>query len=143
VSDGTSGGASSGGLRRLLARASVAGLDLLRTRFELASIEFAEERERAKASLVLVVIAALFCAIALLALSALVVLCFWDTHRLAAMAAVTATHLAIGVGAIWRLKVTQRSASAPFAQTLAELERDREWLAAMVHDRHDGPRGPR
>ncbi len=139
MSQGTSGSTSSGGLRRLLAQAGVAAVDLLRTRFELASIEFAEERERAKASLVLVVIAALFCAIALLALSALVVLCFWDTHRLAAMAAVTATHLVIGVGAIWRLKVSQRSSSAPFAQTLAELERDREWLAAMVSGHPGNP----
>ena len=143
MSDGTPRGASSGGLRGALAQAGASIVDLLRTRFELASIEFAEERDRAKASLVLLVVAALFCAIALLALSALVVLCFWDTHRLAAMAAVTAVHLAIGLGALWRLKASQRSAPAPFAQTLAELERDREWLAAMVQDRHDGPGGTR
>jgi uncharacterized membrane protein YqjE len=134
VSDGTPGTAPSGGLRRALARAGASVLGLVRTRLQLASVEFAEERERVRSRLILAMVAAMFFAFGVLALSALVVLLFWDTHRVAALAAVTALHFAIGAGAWWRLKAQQRSAPQPFAATLSELERDREWLAAEMRD---------
>ena len=122
------------GLRRALTRAASAAVELLRTRVELAALEFAEQRERAKLTLVVGVIAATFFAFAILCASALVVLLFWDTHRVAAIAAVTLVHLAIGLGALWRLKAVQREATPPFEQTLAELDRDRRWLAGELHD---------
>jgi uncharacterized membrane protein YqjE len=143
VNSGTSGSASSGGLRHGLAQAGVSVLELLRTRLELASIEFAEERERTKARLILMIVAALFCAVALLCASAFVVLWFWDTHRLAAMGTVTVAYVVIGTGAALRLRASLHSPSSPFAQTLAELERDREWLSAMIRDRPTGDRPPR
>ena len=124
----------SGGLRRALARAAAAAVELLRTRVELAAVEFAEQRERAKLTVILGVVAAMFFAFAILCASALVVLLFWDTDRVAAIAVVTLVHLAIGVGALWRLKVVQREATPPFEQTLAELDRDRRWLAGELHD---------
>jgi len=126
---------ASGGLRRALVHAGVSTLDLLRTRLELAAVEFNEESERAKARLLLLVVAALFGAIALLAASALVVLLFWDTHRVAALTVVTLVHVAIALGAVVRLRASFGGSHAPFAQTLAELERDREWLSAMASDR--------
>jgi uncharacterized membrane protein YqjE len=123
-----------GGLRRALARVGAATIELLRTRIELAALEFAEERERAKAQLVLSFVAGAFLAFAVLCASALVVLAFWDTHRVAAIAAVTLVHLAIGIGALVRLQADRRSAPPPFRATLAELERDRRWLAGEMHD---------
>ena len=126
---------ASGGLRRALVHAGVSTLDLLRTRLELAALEFSEESERAKARLLLLVIAALFGAVALLAASALVVLLFWDTHRVAALTVVTLVHVAIALGAVLRLKASFDTPHTPFAQTLAELERDREWLSALASDR--------
>ena len=134
MSDGTPGHAPAGGLRRALARAGSATVELLRTRVELAALEFAEERERAKLGIIMAVIAATFFAFAVLCASALVVLVFWDTHRVAAIAAVTVVHLAIGVGALLRLRASQRSAPSPFQATLAELERDRLWLAGEMRD---------
>ena len=134
MSDGTPGSASTGGLRRALARVGAAAAELVRTRIELAALEFAEERERAKIRLLLAVIAATFFAFAVLCASALVVLVFWDTYRVAAIGAVTALHLAIGAGALWRLRATQDTAPPPFQATLAELERDRQWLAGEMRD---------
>lgn len=134
MSDGTSGNAPPAGLRQALARAGAATLELVRTRVELAALEFSEERERAKQRLILAVVAATFFAFAVLCASALVVLAFWDTHRMAAIAAVTLLHLAIGVGALLGLRSSQRSAPPPFRATLAELERDRQWLAGEMHD---------
>ena len=134
MSDATPESAPIGSLRRALARAGAAAVELVRTRLELAALEFAEERERAKSRVILAAVAGTFFAFAVLAASALVVLCFWDTHRLAALAAVTALHLAIGAGALWRLSATRRAAPTPFPATLAELERDRQWLAGELRD---------
>lgn len=134
MSDGTPGNAPPAGLRQALARAGAATVELVRTRIELATLEFAEERERAKLRLILAVVAATFFAFAVLCASALVVLAFWDTHRMAAIAAVTLLHLAIGVGALLGMRASQRSAPPPFQATLAELERDRRWLAGEMHD---------
>jgi uncharacterized membrane protein YqjE len=134
VSDGPQGSAPGGGLRRALARAGVALIELLRTRIELAGLEFTEERERTKLRLVLVVVATMFIGFAILCASALVVLIFWDTHRVAAIAAVTAVHALIGIGAIWRLQVSLRTAPPPFQASLAELERDRQWLMGELRN---------
>ena len=134
MSDVTPGRAPAAGLRQALARAGAATVELFRTRIELATLEFAEERERAKRHLVLAVAAATFFAFAVLCASALVVAAFWDTHRVAAIAAVTALHLGIGLFALLRLRASQRAAPRPFRATLAELERDRQWLASEMHD---------
>jgi uncharacterized membrane protein YqjE len=135
VTDGTSGAAPAGGLRHALARAGASLLGLVRTRLELASVEYLEERERTLARLVLVAVAVLAFAFALLMASALVVVLFWDAHRVAALAAVALAYAAIGAVAWWRLKDLGRTAPAPFAATLAELERDGELLAEAFRDR--------
>ena len=135
MSESAPGTAPTVGLRRALARAGAATLNLLRTRLELASVEFAEERERAKSRVVLIVVAGLFLAFGVLAASALVVLLFWDTHRVAAMVGVTIVHFAIGIGAFLKLQAAGRDAPSPFAATLAELERDHEWLSGELRDR--------
>jgi uncharacterized membrane protein YqjE len=127
VSDSSSHDGS-GGLRAALVRLGAAGIELSRTRIELATLEFTEERGRTTTRLVLVAATALGFAFALLGASALVVVWFWDTHRLLALGAVTLVYALIGVLALMRLHAFQRSAPKPFATTLAELERDRDWL---------------
>jgi uncharacterized membrane protein YqjE len=124
-----------GGLRRALARFGTSSISLLRTRLELASVEFQEERERTVLRLVLTVVAVMFFAFAVLSASALVVVLYWDTHRAAALAGVMVLHAAIGAGAWWRLKADRSSAPPAFAATLAELERDGQWLAEALRDR--------
>jgi uncharacterized membrane protein YqjE len=127
VSDGTPS-AGTEGLRGALVRLSGALVDFGRTRLELASVEFAEERERTFERMVLTVTAALGFGFALLAASAFVVVWFWDTHRLLALAGVTLFYALVGVVAVLRLRDQRRAAPKPFAATLTELERDREWL---------------
>jgi uncharacterized membrane protein YqjE len=128
VSDGTSGG-SKQGLRGALARLGAAVLGLVHTRLELAAVELDEERARTVDRLALVLIAVPCFASALLAASALVVVWLWDTHRIAALSGVTIAYLLIGLVALWRLRVLRHPGSPPFAGTLAELERDRAWIA--------------
>ena len=113
-----------------LAQLAAAAVDLLRTRAELAALEFEEARELAKDRITLLVIGLGCLAMATLAATAFVVVYFWDTYRLAALGAVTLAYLLAGLIALWRFSIHRQSDPKPFAATIAELERDREWLAS-------------
>ena len=134
LSDGTPGGARRG-LRGVLAELGSALLGLARTRLELVAVEFDEVRERSLLKLALVLAAFAAFAFALLAASALVVVAFWDTHRIGALFGVLIAYLVLGFAALWRLSVHRKTDARPFAATLAELERDREWFADKLGGR--------
>ena len=123
------------GLRGALGRLAESALALLRTRAELAALEFTESRDHARNQIVLIAILGGALAFAWTALCALVVVALWDTHRLLALAAIAAFHLVVA-GLAWsRLRAAQAASTPPFAQTLAELERDRRWLAEQLRSR--------
>jgi uncharacterized membrane protein YqjE len=113
-----------------LAQLAAAAVDLLRTRAELAALEFEEARELAKDRITLLVIGLGCLAMATLAATAFVVVYFWDTYRLAALGGVTLAYLLAGLIALWRFSIHRQGDPKPFAATIAELERDREWLAS-------------
>jgi uncharacterized membrane protein YqjE len=121
-----------GSLKAALARLGAAALELVRTRAELATLEFSEHRDRARALLVLLGIAGFAFAFAAMSATALIVVYFWETYRLAALVGVTLFYLLVGVIAIWRLSEHRRTDPPLFAATLAELERDRVWLAGHM-----------
>jgi uncharacterized membrane protein YqjE len=135
VSDDLPGARREPGLRGALGRLMESGLALLRTRAELAALEFAESRDRARDQLVLAAVLGVALAFAWAALCALVVVAFWDTYRLLALGAIVAFHLVVAAIAWSRLRAAQATSSAPFAQTLAELDRDRQWLAEQFRNR--------
>jgi uncharacterized membrane protein YqjE len=105
-------------------------LALVGTRVELLVVELREEGERKKEMLVLAGVAAVFLALGLLLLAIFVVVVFWDSHRIAATAAVTMVYLGIGVGALARLKQKVRASPPPFEATLGEFAKDLEMLKA-------------
>ena len=117
-------------LRGAVGRLAGALLEFGRTRVELAAVEFEEARARAAENLVLILVAAAAFAFALLAVSMLVVVLFWDTYRIAALVGMTLVYLLIGVFALWRLSEHKKADPPAFAATLAELERDRAFLAS-------------
>ncbi|HSS70777.1 MAG TPA: phage holin family protein [Casimicrobiaceae bacterium] len=111
-----------GGISGALSQLAGSLVALVHTRFELLTLEFEEERERAKDLVVFTVIATVFFSFALIVLSVLVVFLFWDTHPVGALVGVALVYLAIGGGA---LVVLLRSRDTrPFAATIAELEKD-------------------
>jgi len=127
-------------LRSSFARLSDAALALLRTRGELAAIEYAEERERLKRSAITLAIALLMAAFALAGVGMWIVVYFWDTGRLTAIAVVTLVYAALAF-ALWRVDRARSEANpAPFAGTLAEIDKDRQWLSRQT--RPQSPRGP-
>ena len=99
---------------------------LVRTRIELAVIELREEGERRKAMVMHAAVAGVFLALGALLFAILVIVIFWDTHRVAAAAVMTAAYLGIGWIAFGKLKQAQREAPPPFEATLAELAQDME-----------------
>ena len=116
-------------LRGATGRLASAILEFGRTRIELAAVELEEARARAGDNLALVLVAAAAFAFALLAASMLVVVLFWDTHRIAALCVMTLVYLLIGTFALWRLSEQRKADPPAFAATLAELERDRAFIA--------------
>lgn len=103
-------------------------LELVGSRIELAVVELREEGERRKGMLALAAVGALFLALGLLLVAAFIVLLFWDTHRLAALGAVTLVYLGIAAYCFLRLRKEQQDAPPPFEATLRELAADREML---------------
>jgi uncharacterized membrane protein YqjE len=111
-----------GPLRRMLSSLYA----LLQTRLELIGIELAEERERILAVLFLGLIAVMFAMMALISLTALIAVAFWDTYRWQVLAGITGVY---GIGALLcALKARSGLHGAPivFQATLNEFEKDRE-----------------
>jgi len=114
------------GLGDALSSLAATAVASLRTRLELATVEFEEQRERTKIMLVLVVIATVFSCFALIALSVVVVVLLWNSYPLAALFGVVLAYIVIAGIALYALK--QNSGPRPFADTLHEFERDAEAL---------------
>lgn len=123
------------GLAGALSGIAATLIALLRTRLELATVEFAEERERIKVMLVLVLVATVSACFAIVTLSALIVVWFWDSHPLAAMFGVALFYAVVAGGALMMLRQQVRAHGIPFAATLGELERDAESLRRDAQSR--------
>jgi uncharacterized membrane protein YqjE len=93
-------------------------------RGSLFAVELREEVERRRQMLVLVAFAFVFLHTALLVVSLLVAVTFWDTYRVAAIAAMAIVYLACGAAAIIRLRARIAASPDPFSATLGELRRD-------------------
>ena len=98
------------------------------TRLELLSTEIEEERVRL-ISMLLWTLVALFCvALCIVLLTLLMVVVFWDTHRLLVLGILALLFL---LGAVMAGRVVLNNAKAKprlFASSLAELSKDREQL---------------
>ena len=116
----------SGGLSGALSQLAASIVGLLRTRLELLTVEFEEERERTKEMLVLIVVATVFFSFALIVCSGLIVVLFWQTYPVTAIICVVLVYLVIGAGALVLLQ--RRAQARPFDATLSELEKDAAWL---------------
>jgi uncharacterized membrane protein YqjE len=125
------------GLRPAITRVARALVGILSTRAELASVEFTEERERLTQRLALVAGGGLLLAFAALFVGAFVIVLFWDTHRLWAIAAVAVAHLAGGLILLSKAKAIGRDSPSPFAATIDELRKDKELLERALADRED------
>lgn len=122
--------AAGGGLFDSLKTLGATLAAILQNRLELLSTDLAEERARL-GSILLLALVALFClGVGVLLLTLLVVVLFWDTHRLAALGTLTALFLAAGAWIGWLARERLRSKPRLFEASIAELEKDREHLGS-------------
>jgi uncharacterized membrane protein YqjE len=133
------------GLRASLGRLADGALALVRTRAELVSVELAEERDRLVRRLAFLLGGVLLLAFAALYAGAFVIVLFWDSHRLLAIAGVTLVLAVVAVLLLGQARSMGRDAPAPFAASLAELDKDYQWLqraarppTAAPEERRDG-----
>ena len=99
-------------------------LALVCARVQLIAIELQEEKARAGQKLVLVVLAALFLAMGMLLAAFLVVVLFWDTHRILAAGGVTLLYLGIGGWALVRLREMSHNSPPTLSATMGEFAND-------------------
>lgn len=97
---------------------------IVATRLEILISEFELEKLRLARMLVLGVAAAFFAAMALVFLSLLVLMLFWDEHRLAALGGISAVYAVLAAGAVGWLRHDMRQKSRLFSVSLAELRKD-------------------
>jgi uncharacterized membrane protein YqjE len=119
------------GLRGAVEALGGALLGLLHTRLSLAAVELEEVRDRAVERLIVVLVAVLAFGFAVFGVSALVVVAFWETNRVAALCTVILVYVAVGLFALWRL-AARKERPPPFAETIAQFDRDRVWLAGKA-----------
>ncbi|HYF61119.1 MAG TPA: phage holin family protein [Burkholderiaceae bacterium] len=120
------------GLKALLARVAATLAGSIETRAQLAALEFAEERERTRDRLVLLAVVAIASAFALLAINALAVALMWTRLGWGGLFVVALLWTAVAAVAATRLVAQSRRDRRPFDATLAQLERDRAWLAERL-----------
>jgi uncharacterized membrane protein YqjE len=96
-------------------------------RIELFLVELREERFRVFDVLLLGCAAAVFGFVALLTVTATLVVIFWDSARVTVLIALSACYSLVTLGILWRLKVRLQDGS-PFSATLGELKKDRACL---------------
>lgn len=122
--------AAAGGLFESLKTLSASLIGIVHTRLELLSTDIAEEREHLIAFLLLALLA-LFCLGAgVLLLALLIVVAFWESHRLLALGGLTGLFLIAGAGMAWLALHKARTRPRLFAASLAELSRDRQHLTS-------------
>jgi len=111
-----------------LRRLAAAFVALLGTRAELASTEFDEFRERQRAIVSAGAAAAVCFAFALVMASLLVVVAFWDTHRIGAIVALLIVYVAAGGALAFRAHRLRAASPKLFAATIEELRKDADQL---------------
>jgi uncharacterized membrane protein YqjE len=121
---GTRGGGLFGSLRNL----GHTLVGLLQTRLELLSADIEEQGLRLQQMLLLAIAAGFCLAVAALLAVTFVVVLFWDTYRLVAIAALFVLFVSAGIGLGLALAARARERPRMFATTLDELAKDRDAL---------------
>jgi len=99
---------------------------IFETRLELIGIELAEEKERLIGVLFLGLAAMMLTMMALITLTVLIAIAFWDTYRWQSLAAITLAYALVAVLCAVRARAGLANAPNVFDSTLAEFKKDRD-----------------
>lgn len=121
---GESAPPNNGGLLRSLRTLLANLLAVARTRGELLQVELEEEKLRFAGIVIYAVAAAVFLALAAVALTFFVMLLFWDTHRVMAAGVIVLAYAVTGIVCAVIAHSRSRVKSRLFSASLAELGKD-------------------
>jgi uncharacterized membrane protein YqjE len=128
MTEKTPGGSK--GLLESLAALVATLVAIAHTRLDLLSADLEEDRERVLSLLVLT-LAALFClGVGVVLATILIVVAFWDTHRVLALSGLAGFFLAVGMAAWMFAMHKARTKPRLFAASLSELLKDRQQLVS-------------
>jgi uncharacterized membrane protein YqjE len=113
-----------GGAMGAVGQVAATAIAMVRTRIELACVEFVEARQYVQQMVVLGAIGTVLGLFALFFASLFIIVCFWDSYRLAAVGGVTLFYAIVTAVIFVRLRKLSRDTPAPFSATLEELEND-------------------
>ena len=116
------------GLLAALRRLATTTVDILRTRLELLAVEVEEESLRLAQIAFWGLLALFFIMLAAIMLTLLVVVLFWDSHRVTVICLLAAAYAGIAVAIGFGVRQKLRAGSKLFSASLAELAKDREQL---------------
>jgi uncharacterized membrane protein YqjE len=117
-------------LKALLAALSAA----LHTRLDLFATELEEERERLKHTLVLTLLLFFGLGLGFILLTIFLVALFWERGWLAALGALAAVYLAVGIAAAFKLRNRILTRPGLFPATLGELAKDGDRLRSSTRE---------
>ena len=119
-------------LRQAVGGLAATLLSILRTRFELLTLEAAEQKANVLILLGLAFGALICLMLALLVFTATVVVYFWPTEdRYVALGVLAFVYFAIGLGLLVAARSRLVNGPTPFAATLDELRRDIELVERL------------
>lgn len=117
-------------------RIGAALLDMAQTRLELAAVEVQEEWQRMLRHLAWTLLAVFLAAGAMLLAALFVILLFWDSYRLHAVAAMAALFAVAGTTIFLKSRASFAARPPLLSATLAELRNDVELVtgAGQAHE---------
>ena len=104
------------------------GLATLQTRAELLSVEFKEEKDHALELMTWLMMLLFFGIMAVLVLSATIILLFREDLRVYAAIGLALLYLAGAIWSLMGLRKRLKERPMPFSATVEEIRKDREWL---------------
>lgn len=110
---------------------------MAKTRLALLAVDLLEEKRRIWLLLVLTALALIFGLLALLMLSLLVIIAYWEEGRLLAIGALLAFYIAATIATVLILRRKTMSGSALLAASLGELSKDHAALEDALEDQLD------
>lgn len=118
------------GLLETLGRLAETLVAMAHTRLDLLSSDLEEDREHLL-RLTVTALGAVFClAIGVVLSVLLLVVLFWETHRVLLLALLAVTFLSLGLAAASRVKQLAKAKPRLFASSLSELFKDRQELVS-------------
>lgn len=113
----------------------LAGIRLAHNRLQILATEVAEEKVRLALAAITGVAGLFFLGLAVVLATILLVVFFWDTHRIEVLAGLSAVFALLGGGLLALTVRSLKHKVPPFQVTLGELKKDHDAWRAAENDR--------